>query len=214
MITHHLSKQNMNVINMLNTKYFIVPDNESRQPRPYLNQDACGNSWFVQNLKFVDNPKEEIDALTDFSPLQTAIVDKKYRSYFNDKDIPDTIANLSATIILTNYKPDELEYISDNSSGGFAVFSEIYYNDNKGWKAYIDGKHVPHIRVNYVLRGLYIPPGKHTIEFKFEPQSYFTTQKISLGSSVVIGLLFLFIVGLSIWKESKSAMPEVENKET
>ena len=95
----------------------------------------------------------------------------------------------SASINLVDYKPDYLKYSSQNSNNGFAVFSEIYYKD--GWQAYINGVEVEHIRVNYVLRGLEIPKGKHTIEFKFEPQVIKTGSTIVLGSSILLGILLL-----------------------
>lgn len=205
-IEHHLSRQNMNVINMLNTKYLIVPDRKSGQPKQYYNQDACGNAWFVDTIEFVNNPNEEIDALTNFNPKHKSIVDKKYKSYFENFQLPDSLSN--ATIKLTDYKPDELTYISNNTSDGFAVFSEIYYNDNKGWKAYIDDIHVSHIRVNYVLRGLHIPAGEHKIVFKFEPQTFYKAQRLSLTSSIIITVFLLISVVYYFWKRSKTTVPD------
>jgi len=69
------------------------------------------------------------------------------------------------------------------------VFSENYYEH--GWQAYIDGNEVEHYRVNYVLRGLQIPKGQHTIEFKFDPQVIKTGSSIALGSTILIAVLML-----------------------
>ena len=95
----------------------------------------------------------------------------------------------TASIELKSFKPNYLKYESNNVNDGFAVFSEIYYKD--GWNAYIDGELKPHIRVNYVLRGMEIPAGKHIIEFKFEPKVIETGSKIALASSAVFGVLLL-----------------------
>jgi hypothetical protein len=206
LIEHQISKNNMRVLNMLNVKYFIVPDKD-KQPVAQQNSDALGNAWFVQNLKTVENADQEIDALTDFDPAKTAIIDKR----FLDK-IP-AISSLqidslpSNTFIkLTEYKPNKLTYISETPRPLFAVFSEIYYNDHKGWNAYLDGQKVPHVRVNYVLRGMALPAGKHQIEFKFEPQIFYKAQKVELLSSIFAGLVLLALAGLMVKKKLKPAV--------
>jgi hypothetical protein len=206
LIEQHISKNNMKVLNMLNTKYFIVPDKD-KQPVAQQNPDALGNAWFVENLKTVDNADQEIAALTDFDPAKTAVVDKR----FLDK-IPavstlqvDTLP-VDASIRLTEYKPNKLTYASESPRPLFAVFSEIYYNDHKGWNAFVDGQKVPHIRVNYVLRGMALPAGKHLIEFKFEPQIFYKAQKIELMSSIFAGLVLLVLAGLLVKKNLKPSV--------
>ena len=111
---------------------------------------------------------------------------------------------------LTEYKPDHLSYESNTINDKFAVFSEIYYNSKKGWNAYIDGKKTEHIRVNYILRGMMIPAGVHTIEFKFEPQIFYQLKRIELISSIFAAIV---VLGLAIFltkTQLKPAMPEVE----
>ncbi|HEX7411740.1 MAG TPA: YfhO family protein, partial [Bacteroidales bacterium] len=190
LIEHHLSKNNMNVYNMLNTKYFIVPG-EDKQPTVQVNMQAMGNAWFVNDVKLVKNADEEIDALTAFSPAETAIVDKRFEADLKGHIITK---DPSGIISLKEYKPNHLIYESKTGSDQLAVFSEIYYE--KGWNAYIDGKPAPYFRANYVLRAMIVPAGKHTIEYKFEPAVYRTGEKISLASSL---LLIVLLIGGGIF---------------
>ncbi|MFW5656617.1 MAG: hypothetical protein ACOC0C_03280 [Bacteroidota bacterium] len=191
-IETHLAQQNMEVINMLNTKYLIVPG-ENNQPVPQQNPGALGNAWFVDNIKIVNNPQEEIDALNEIDPAQTAVYDQsfeKFSSYMEEVTLPDSVAK-NSSIRLTEYKPDELMYTAVTPTGGFAVFSEIYYNGKNGWKAYLNGERVEHIRVNYILRGMYIPAGEHEIRFEFEPEIFYTGQRASMVASIILSLLLL-----------------------
>jgi hypothetical protein len=184
-IENHLVKQNMDVLNMLNTKYLIV-QGENNQPVAQRNPNALGNAWFVNDVSIVDNPKEEIDALDNINLSQTAVTDRKFQEYFEKHALPESVSQ-SSNIVLEEYKPDHLTYTAHSETGGFAVFSEIYYNDEKGWKAYVDGEQVPHIRVNYILRGLKVPEGEHTVEFKFQPQTFYTAQTVAgIGSIIVL----------------------------
>ncbi|MFH1005296.1 MAG: YfhO family protein [Bacteroidota bacterium] len=185
-IDFHINRRNMAVINMLNTKYIIVPG-EKNEPVAYPNKEANGNAWFVNEYRIVASPDSEIMALNHFDSKKTAIVDKRFENEFlGFKQKKDSLS----TIKLTSYQPDKLTYQSTSSSEEIAVFSEIYYVS--GWNAYIDGKLFPHFRVNYVLRAMRVPSGKHQIEFKFEPSLYATGEKISTASLIV---LFLFCGG-------------------
>ncbi|PCH65150.1 MAG: hypothetical protein COC01_10300 [Bacteroidetes bacterium] len=189
-ITVHFSLGTQGVLNMLNTKYLITK--KQGKQVVHKNDNALGNAWFVNDIQFVKTPDDEIEALKHINTGLTAIVDERFSDYFNDVNRLD---NPSGAITLVEYHPDYLAYQCDLREQRLAVFSEIYYE--KGWNAYIDGIVVPHIRVNYVLRALKIPPGHHTIEFKFEPKSYYIGEKISLAftSLLFIGAL---ILGLSI----------------
>ena len=176
-------------LNMLNTKYFIYnPD-----AHPLRNPAALGNAWFVKNVKMVANADEEIKAMDNFYPANTAVVDKRFETELSTfKGNKDT----QSSIKLTDYKPNYLTYESKNlKTDQLAVFSEIYYS--RGWNAYIDGKKAPYFRANYVLRAMMVPAGDHKIEFKFEPRSFYTGEKISFAGSV---LLLLFI-GISLFFE-------------
>ena len=189
LIEYQISKNNMDVLNMLNTKYFIIPDN-NRQPVPQYNPEALGNAWFVNNYHIVEDANEEIAALSDFNPANEAIIDKRYSRYVEGKEF--TKDSLSY-IQLESYKPNQLIYKAECSNEELAVFSEIYYP--KGWNVFIDGQSVNHFRANYILRAMVIPAGSHTIEFKFEPKSFYLGNKISLASSSILLLLLLLIFG-------------------
>ncbi|MEC8274085.1 MAG: YfhO family protein [Bacteroidota bacterium] len=177
LIDFHISKGNMNVLNMLNSKYFIVRG-QNNQPIAQRNPNALGNAWFVSDIIIVKNSDEEIQKLGQINTANQVVIDQRY-------DVPPKIDYDSTAIIqLTNYKANHLSYTSSSSTKQLAVFSEIYYD--KGWNAYIDGELVPHIRANYLLRALPIPSGQHTIEFKFEPQTYYATENITLFSSMIV----------------------------
>jgi hypothetical protein len=184
-IERHITQNNMKVINMLNTKYFIVngPDNN---PTAQLNPDALGNAWFVNQVKVVNTANEEINALTDFEPDSVAIMHKEFESLVANKTFQKM-----GEIKLTKYHPEKLEFTTNSENDQFAVFSDIWYGPNKGWQAYIDGKEVEHARVNYLLRGLPIPKGQHTVVFEFKPNAYYAGIKINMISSIIIILLLI-----------------------
>lgn len=184
---YQIANNNMEILNMLNVKYVIQTDKTGKE-FPTSNPNANGNSWFVREIKPVNSADAEMKALIGLDSKNVAIVNEKEFAIKNKAFAKDT----SATIILNSYKPNHLKYTSNNENAGLAVFSEIYYG--KGWNAYIDGKKTTHIRVDYVLRGLQIPAGKHSIEFKFEPQVIKTGSTITLISS--IGMLLLLIGGI------------------
>ncbi|MDG5491898.1 YfhO family protein [Psychroserpens sp. SPM9] len=177
----HISRNNMNVLNMLNTKYIIAE--EQGQVFPYVNEDANGNAWFVSELEKKASANDEIKALDS---LQTAI---KAVTTVSELKTQGFVVDSTARITLTEYKPNRLKYKSVNSNDGFAVFSEMYYGN--GWTATIDGKDAPIHRVDYVLRGLQIPAGEHEIEFTFDPEVVKTGSTIALGSSILFGLLLI-----------------------
>lgn len=209
-IDHHIVKNNMNVLNMLNTKYFIVPGADKR-PEIQINFEALGNAWFVSEVKTVDNADQEINALTDFNPANTAVVDKRFSNLIAGfKPVIDS----TATIKLTKYAPNKLNYTTQSNSDQLAVFSEIYYD--KGWKAFIDNKPTPHFRVNYILRGMVVPAGNHTIEFRFEPSVYYTGNIISSVSSIIILLLAAVYIFLEFKKKNSGAaiVKEDETKDS
>lgn len=184
LIERQMVKNNMAVFNMLNTKYFIVLD-AKKQPIAQQNPGALGNAWFVRELKMVNNADEEIAALDNFNPGRTAIVDKRFTEVLKGAQ---PSSDSTGTIRLTSYHPTKLAYESNTSSPQIAVFSEMFYKGNDDWKSYIDGQEVPHFRADYVLRAMVIPAGKHSIEFKFEPQTVAKGQQIDWISSLLLGL--------------------------
>ena len=180
------------VLNMLNAKYFIFsPDHP-----PLVNPYAYGNAWFVKDLKMVENADQEM-AVLGSTPLQeTAIVDQRFEAMIG-KTNPDTIQ--SASIQLISCKPNLLVYESNAEKDETAVFSEVYYPH--GWKAFIDGNPVDIFRADWILRAIPVPAGKHTIEFRFEPDTYNTLNKIG---SILSLLLLLALVGAVVYSTKKT----------
>lgn len=178
----YVAKNNINVLSMLNTKYIIAEDEEGNL-FPYENNQANGHAWFVKQLKGVSSVNEEMMVLDSLDTKNIAIYNtemyKNLQTHFN----VDSLANIN----LVSYKPNYLKYESDNTNKGFVVFSEIYYGN--GWKTFINGEETTHMRVNYTLRGMEVPAGNHTIEFKFDPDVVKTGTSIALASSIFFGLL-------------------------
>lgn len=197
---YQITKNNIGVLNMLNVKYIIQTD-EKGQEVPVLNNKANGNAWFVKELKKVNSADDEMKALTNLDTKNQAVFQAEplIKIFGNQQFVTDS----TATIKLTSYKPNHLKYLSNNKNNGFAVFSEMYYKN--GWNAYIDGKSSDYLKVDYTLRGMNIPAGKHTIEFKFEPQVVKTGSTIALISS--FGMILL--IGFGIYSERKKIL---ENK--
>ncbi len=287
LIENQISKQSAGVIDMLNTKYLIIPTGKEGATQVRQNSSAVGNAWFPDSIIFVANADEEMNHIGnmyemkmldgssftvnnksvtvatignhdkikvdtadvdvssfpmflgmsdtfgiaervnknatteryvttkskgasekffivknfyDFNPRKDAIIDKRFEDYMKGYTVtPDS----NRTIKLISYQPNDLVYESKASHEALAVFSEIYYGN--GWKAFVDGKEKPHIRVNYVLRAMRIPAGEHKIEFKFEPESYFVGEKVALASSLLILILFFGVVG-------KELIPRLKRK--
>ena len=182
LIERQISTNNQQVLNMLNTRYLITGD--AKQP-VQRNPGALGNAWFVSEVKTVQSPDEEMAALGALSPATVAVVDaSKFPQQKNA-----AYASAGSSIALTKYSPDELQYRYNAAQAGLVVFSEIYYAD--GWQAFIDGKPVPHLRADYVLRALPVPAGAHVITFTFAPRSYVVGNSVSLGASVLLVLVLL-----------------------
>jgi len=196
---YQIAKNNMEVLDMLNVKYIIQTDKEGKE-FPTINPDANGNAWFVRSVKLVNKPDDVMKTLN--------YIDTKTAAVFNVHDYEGKFRSArlkkrwdtTGTIKVVEYKPNYIKYQSDNGKDGLAVFSEMYYKN--GWNAYVDGQLTDHFPVNYVLRAMEVPGGKHTIEFKFEPQVVKTGGTIALVSS--IGMLLLLIGG--IYFERKSSI--------
>ncbi len=187
LIENQISKNNMQVLNMLNTKYFITQGQDG-QPRAQQNPDALGNAWAVSEIKMVNNANEEMAALDSLNPGYTVVVDKRFANLLeNAKASGDS----SAQIRLTEYKPNKLIYEFNSPNQEVVVFSENYYKGNEDWISSIDGKEAPHFRANYVLRAMVVPAGKHTIKFVFKPVTVESGQKVDLAASIAWVLLIL-----------------------
>ena len=180
-IEESLSKQK--VLNMLNTKYVIVQANAA----PVNNKYAYGNAWFVKDYELVETPDEELLGLKQIDPKETAVISKDFESIIQDKGFN---FDENATIQLTSYAPNKLEYKTSAANEQLAVFSEVYYP--KGWNVSVDGNKTDLLRADYILRAMIVPAGEHTITFEYKPESYYMGAKVSAISS---SLLLLALLG-------------------
>ena len=185
------------VLNMLNTKYFIFPAGEQGQAVPVVNPYAYGNAWFVDKVQYVNNANEEIDALNDILPTETAVVDVKFKEQL--KGVTEGYKDSLSTIQLTSYEPNRLVYKASTPKDGVVVFSEIYY---PGWQATIDGQPVDIARADYILRAINVPAGEHTIEMWFDPQSIQVTESIAYAA---LALLLIGVMVLAWTQRNKIA---------
>ena len=187
LIDEHISQMNWKVINMLNTKYIVT------RQGVYPNPDAMGNVWFVNEVLFVPTPDDESAALNTIDMHKTAVADEKFREVLTCETEP----NATDEIALTQYKPNELTYVSSTSADRVAVFSEIYYPD--GWHLTIDGQEVPIGRVNYVLRAAVIPAGDHTLVMSFYP-SQLKWEWLCISLVILALLISLGCITWPLWK--------------
>lgn len=188
-IDKYLSKGDMKVIDMLNAKYLILQSPDKSNGLPMQNPDAMGNCWFVDNVKLVDTPDAECDSIGTINLHTTAVADKQFAKYVTN---PSTAHDSTATIALTKYAPDALDYHSSSNIDKTAIFSDIYYP--YGWKAYIDGKPADIFRANYILRALNVPAGSHDIRFEFRPDSIYKGSYVALAFRIVMALFVIFVI--------------------
>ncbi|MDR0505240.1 MAG: YfhO family protein [Dysgonamonadaceae bacterium] len=174
-------------LNMLNTKYVIYSPEQKLLQNKYANK----NAWFINNVEFAKNADQEIEALNRINPTTTAVIDEKFAALVGK---PSTAINEGDSIYLLVCKPNILKYESNASSNQIAVFSEIYYAH--GWKAFIDGKQTDHYRADWTLRAMNIPAGKHEIEFRFEPDTYYS---LTMASSIISLILLVCIAGAVVY---------------
>lgn len=196
-ITRQLSKGNMKVFDMLNTKYFIVPDPQTGKPVAQLNPGAFGNCWLVKGIKFVENADQEMAALDNTDLKDTAVVENKYKGQVKTLPHYDSVAKIS----LVNNINDTINYTFTAPTPQFAVFSEVYYP--KGWNAYIDGNKADYVRTDYVLRGMFIPAGNHNIQFRFEPESFYTGRMVTIIANILVALLIIATIIYYAMKKKK-----------
>jgi hypothetical protein len=183
-------------LNMINTRYILI----NPETQPITNRHAAGNTWFVRQVRVVENADADVAALADMDITTEATLDARYEGKLEKRSFdPDP----SASIELVEYQPNRMVYRSETGSEQLALFSEIHYE--KGWQAYIDGEKADHLRMNYLLRGMVVPPGSHEIVFEFHPRAYFTGSTISTISSILLLLLLAGAVVLQLRKNSGEA---------
>ncbi len=194
LLDRQISKGNMGVINMLNTKYFLSGEQYERNP------GALGNAWFVDTISYVADADSEMAALDSLDTATAAVADAKFREILGNA-IPKAQGD---TIYETSYAPNALTYSVNSAKGGIAVFSEIYFP--WGWTATVDGKETQIGRANYTLRALRVPAGRHEIRFSFDPKSVRVTNNISIASVSVIYILCaisLLLLALPVIRKRK-----------
>jgi hypothetical protein len=194
--TYLSANPNTTILNALDTRYLILEDRESRTTNFQKNDSAFGPAWFVKGIKYADGPANELTTIGSTSLRDTVVLDKSVA-----KNIQLPAYDSSATIKLTKYDNDAIEYTSKTQSPQLAVLSEVYYPF--GWNAYIDGKKSEFVKANYFMRAIAIPAGEHKIEFKFEPSSYYTGRMISFIVSIILLVLFIATIGLELYKKFK-----------
>ncbi len=192
LINHYFSEMDTvkvpRILNLLNAKYMIFGD--AQKPQAVPNPMANGNAWFVSDVKFVKTPNEEINAIGDLDTKKTAVVAESDKAYFNGKQLE---ADPTASINLSQYQPNEITLKSQSKTPQLAVFSEIYYP--YGWKMFVDGKEVPYIKADYLLRAVHLPAGNHTIKMIFEPE---VIEKGKIFSSIALAV-FIILSGIGIF---------------
>ena len=184
------------VLNMLNTRYFILPL-QGGQTVPMQNPYTFGNAWLVDEVRYVDNANQEIEALGQLNLRHVAVADKQFESVLGKAALQDSVS----IVKITSYEPNQLSYDVETSKGGVVVFSEIYY---PGWTATIDGQPAELGRVNYVLRALQMPAGKHKVELTFKPRSVQTTETVAYVSLGLLLVLVLVVIGFSVRNRSRN----------
>ena len=190
LITHSLAKGNQEAYDMLNTKYFIMPDEQNGKPVAMLNEGANGAAWFVEDVVVASSDREEMSLLERVDTKTTAIVGGDFVEQLK------SLESSAGEIELVEYRPNYLKYDYFSESGGLAIFSEIYYD--KGWKAYVDGTEVPYLRADYLLRGMVLPSGDHTVEWRFRAPRFALLEGVTLGFSLIIlgGLVACIVTSL------------------
>ena len=194
LIDEHLSRMNLNVYNMLNTRYFVVKGNNG--PRVEYNPEAFGNAWFVDSILVVSTANEESDALRTLDLRHTAVTDSTFAKYVPATSTPK---DPSANVEFLSYSPKRLEYLTNSTVDKTLVFSEIYYP--YGWKATIDGEKAELFRVNYMLRAMNVPAGEHRIVMVFDPDSVRKGDRIAFICILILGLTILGSLGYYIYKK-------------
>ena len=187
------------VLNMLNTRYFILPL-QGGQTVPIQNPYAYGNAWFVDKLNYVNNANEEIAAVGKIDLRHQAVADAKFKEQLGEAAVQDT----ASVVTITSYEPNRLTYDVNSGKGGVLVFSEIYY---PGWEAKVDGQPVELGRVDYILRALNVQPGKHQVELSFFPKSVNLTETIAYIAYV----LLILLVAAGVFLEWKRRKTEIAN---
>ena len=193
---------NNGIFNMLNMKYYIYPNQQGGEPRYGINPNANGNAWIVNEVNVVENADSAIIQLSQINTKTQAIVEEEYADLISTNSIKDS----TASIKLSSYHPEKLEYTYSSKTESNVAFSEVFYD--KGWSAYIDNQPVDQFRLNYLLRGMKVPAGKHTIRFEFSPKTFQTGSMLAM----TFGSLIYLMIGLSLFLWVRNEFPKKDQK--
>ncbi len=204
-IDRYLSKMDMSVYNMLNTKYFITANKDKKQS-VQINPEAFGHAWFIDTVTYADGADSELALVGEVDLKSSAVVDSRFKSNLENIILSNNIDSTRA-VELTSYKVNHLSYNVKNSNSSVVVFPEVYYS--KGWTAFVDGAEYPYFRANYILRAIALPEGEHTVEFKFEAPNFKLLYGITAGSSIILLLMFGGALIISIKKRKDSEQNKI-----
>ena len=193
-----------NALDMLNCKYVLSRDQKTGTEEVFPRMNALGHAWFVDSVKIAEKPKDALNLINTVNIRKNAVVEKSEESKCSAFSF---VTDSSSTIKQLKYSTDSIQYASNSKTAGFAVFSEVYYNEaNGGWKVYIDGKEAKAVRTNYILRGVEVPAGQHQILWVYVPSDRSLYFNIEMASSGLILLLFLGLIAKQLFSK-----PEEEN---
>ena len=192
-----IKKENLSVLDMLNTKYLIINDKQTGQPKAVPRFTNLGNAWFVPEYTIVPDADTEMAVMDTLDPAFHAVVDKRFEKYLEGRKFGYDPAD---SIRLAGYSPNRLDYTYTAGGERLLVFSEIYYP--KGWKLYAGNKEIPHFRANFVLRAAVVPEGSNELRFEFRPSAFFTGNKIALASSLIMFLVLGGILVRSVYRRN------------
>ena len=187
------------VLNMLNTKYIILPLKDNGK-LPVQNPWAQGNGWFVEQIEYVPDADAEIAALHDTDLRKVAVVDKQFEGTLGN-EVSESDTTATSSVELTSYEANRLSYKVTSQKGGVVVLSEIYY---PGWTCTIDGQPTEIARANYVLRAIKVPAGEHEVVMTFDPQTLHITEAIAYAALAVLALMLIALLGMSLYRKRKN----------
>ena len=184
---------NEKLFNSLNVKYLIGKDDQD-QDQLYVNPDALGNAWAVDSLLVLNNPDELLNKLKDTDISKIALGLKNSIP----KDLPQTLESKDLIKIeKVKNSSSHLTYNYNALSEQLIVFSEIYYPS--GWDVFIDGEKSDFFDINYLLRGMLIPEGKHEIDFFFSPEIV----KTGINIRIITIIITFSLIAYMLYRENK-----------
>jgi hypothetical protein len=207
---------------MLGLKYLVMSPGQYDQEKPQFgdkyvpvfrspdggqivlqNQKVLPKAWLVPSAVVVPDRNERVTLLLNpaFYPDKMGIVETTPPVQLVP---PGTAAGSPGSVATKKYSNEKIELETQVTRNALLVLSEKYY---KGWKAYVDGKSTDIYPVNHVLRGIYLTPGTHRIEFVFDPLPFKVGKWLTLSSMILI----LLMLGRE-WRLRRSRVSTVQDE--